>query len=85
MKFVTSFHFGILWTYISELFETKLRVFAIGFNLTLGLVFQALGSFTVVIANRVGVHPLSLPLIGIIGSLIASIYAPETKGQTLKN
>jgi hypothetical protein len=84
MKFLVSFHFGILWNYVSELFDTRLRTFALGFSLTLGLIFQALGTYEVLLAKALHIHPLVVPFPFILLSLLSAIYAPETKGQGIR-
>lgn len=84
MKFLVSFHFGILWNYVSELFQTRLRSFAIGMCLTVGLVFQALGTYFVAFARAIHVHPLVVSVVFVAGSLMTAFFAPETQGKGIK-
>lgn len=83
MKFLVSFHFGILWNYVAEVFETRIRTFSIGFALTIGMIFNSFCPFYVFFANMYNIFPLvtSLPIVLI--AVPCAIYAPETKNKEI--
>ena len=84
MKLAVSFHFGVLWNYVSEVFQTRLRSFAIGVCLMFGLIFQALGPYFLDLAKWMKVYPLVVSIVFVAFSFLSAMYAVETQGHTIK-
>ncbi len=80
---------GVLpWIYATDLFPTKVRALGTGVGAFVGRIGGLLGVFLFPnLVEHLGVaHATFLFVgVGIVGSIIAFIWAPETKGRSLES
>ena len=77
--------FGMIYLYISELHETKVRSFATSLLFTSGRSMCGLATYVIYVMNQLELHPMScLWVLGGI-ALFCSYLLPETKGQGMLN
>lgn len=79
------FQYGIIFTYIAELFSTHLRGMSLGLSLLFSRSLTALSSYLIYFTDNINMHPLSTCIMtGSIG-LSVSYFMRETSGNKLKN
>jgi len=75
------------WIYPNELFPTDVRATAVGFATGISRIGAAIGTFSLPhLLKTYGVEPVMLVSTAItaVGLLVCLIWAPETKGMTLR-
>jgi hypothetical protein len=77
--------FGVLYTYITELFNTKCRAISLSVSMTLGKLLSGLCTYVIYLMNLMHLHAMSF--IWVLGalSILALKGLPETKGHDIKN
>lgn len=79
IKLLVCSHFAMLFNYVAELFPTKSRSFAFGLSLTVGLVFNSLGTYFLLFSQLTGLNAFVGVLFGVVISLPVALFSPETK------
>ena len=85
MKFNMAMSCGIIFTYISEFFPTKIRGFAFGVSFLMGRMAISLFSFFLLFANRNDIHPLVFIIFFVLLAQISLFYLPETRKSDIHN
>ena len=85
MVFVISIHFSSIYTYATELFDTKSRTFAISVCLTIANGMSGLTTYLIYLMKIMEMHSMSFMWVVGVASLVCSIYLPETKNRGIMN
>ena len=85
IKLAICFQYGTIFSYVSELFPTHLRGFALGFTVAIGRFMSSLSSYMIFITDSLGMHPFATALLAGVVSLPFSIILEETAHKKLSN
>ena len=85
LKMNTAWGFALIYTYIAEIFPTKIRGFATGFAILIGRISVSFCSFFVFWGNQYDFHPLFFCVLFAIIGQFSLMGLPETFGMKIKN
>lgn len=85
LKMNTAWGFAIIFTYISEIFETEVRGFALGFAILAGRISVSFCAGFVFWGRERDLHPLVFCAVFAGFAQVAIIWLPETFGKEVMN
>ena len=84
IKLIVSFHFAMLFNYVAEMFPTKSRSFAFGLSLTVGMIFNSVGTYFLLFSENTGLNPFVGVLFGVLVSIPVACLSPETRHKEIQ-
>ena len=85
IKLTISANTALLYTYISELFPTKLRGLCIAFAIFIGRLGTVFSVGIDYVTNALFLHPMSGLMFSAFIALPMTLYLPETLGKGMEN
>ncbi len=77
--------FGLIYTYLGELFPTRIRGLAIGVMILGGRIGASMTTFITDIENYHDIHPFCFTIFINIIAFICLFFLPETFGKVIRN
>ena len=85
MIFQVCIQFGVMFTYSTELFDTKVRVLGISSLYTTSKVLSGLGTFVIYLMDKLHLHAMAFIWVFGLIALICSFFLAETKNRGIMN